>query len=207
MHIGIPLVVLLLMFIHAAVPKARTHPPRVTPSAQPRRRRCWCWRNWRPVLSRADRPRQRGASCCSSTGSTQPTALFDLWPFGAAGRLVGAPARGCSPCCLAAAHGGEGRRVQRDPPSSLDAAAGGARAGETMLEAGLRQEILALPTSAQRRLRQCMCGAARRGRPRHLPARCALPSAARPGRTLMCCAAACRTSTSPVETARARAKL
>lgn len=190
MHIGIPLVVLLLMFIHIQrVPKANTNPPR--PIMLSVALMLLVLALVRPVLS-------QGGAADLSRAVTQVQLdwfylplfpLFDRWPMAAVWALVaGATA-------LLVLMPWLPPRFKRQPQAGFsmtvqpDTQAVTVRSGETLLEAGLRQG-LALPYEC----RNGACGLCRctvhRGQVEHGAFQ---PSALSPaqralGQTLMCCA-------------------
>jgi NAD(P)H-flavin reductase/ferredoxin len=192
MHIGIPLVVLLLMFIHVQrVPKARTNPPRpimlsvlVTLL----------------VLSLAHPVLSQGGAADLSVAVTQVKLdwfyllllpLFDLWPFGRVWGLVGALT--LLLLLLPWLPPKFGLKRQRELHMTVQPSTEvlSLRAGETLLEAGLRQG-LALPYECRNgACGVCLC-TVHHGRVDHgnyQPSALSEAQRAR-GQTLMCCATA-----------------
>lgn len=192
MHIGVPLVVLLLMFIHVQrVPKARTNPPR--PIMASLLLTLVVLSLVQPALS------QGGAANLSvAVGSLQFDwfflalfPLFYLWPMAQVWALVA----GFSGLLAALPwlppsfrRAGKGEFQLTIHPSTEPVRV---RSGETLLEAGLRQG-LALPYECRNGgCGVCMCtvlhGSVDHGA--YQPS--ALPEALRAqGKTLMCCAKA-----------------
>ena len=186
MHIGIPLVVLLLMWVHVQrVPKARTNPPR--PIMASLLVTLLALSLVAPALS------QGGAADMAVAAGTLQfdwfylalLPLFYLWPLGrvwALRRRRHRAARWRCPGCRRAS----ARR--RSASSSVEVHAGRGvrslrlRAGETLLEAGLR-EGLALPYECRNGgCGVCLCTrAAGQRRPRRLPAQRAARRLARAG--------------------------
>jgi CDP-4-dehydro-6-deoxyglucose reductase, E3 len=192
LHIGLPLFLLLLMWVHVQrVPKARTAPPRpimaslgalllalavVQPvasqggaadlaTAVPPLRLDWFYLPLFPLLN--DWPLGRAWTLVA--GGTALLLLVPLWP---AGRRAARGER------LVVVHGRSG------PPHEVHA-----RTGETLLEAGLR-EGLALPYECRNGgCGKCLCTVTH-GSVEHRPyQRSALPDAQRAlGAALMCCA-------------------
>jgi len=192
-HIGLPLIVLLLMWVHVQrVPKARTTPPRPI---------VWSLLATLLVLSLAQPVISQGgaADLGSAVTSVQPDwfylALFPLinaWPMGQVWALaLGGTAllllvpwlppkfrRGARRERLVVVHGAAGAATQLH-----------LREGETLLEGGLRNG-LALPYECRNGgCGKCLCSV-EHGRVEHLPyQRSALPDALRArGKALMCCA-------------------
>ena len=192
MHIGIPLVVLLLMWVHVQrVPKARTNPPQ--PIMTSLLATLLALSLLAPALS------QGGAADMAVAAGTLQfdwfylalMPLFYLWPLGQVWALVVA-----GTALLVALPWLPPRfGLRRRGEFALEVHAGASvkpltvRAGETLLEAGLR-EGLALPYEC----RNGGCGVCRctvlQGSVDHgVYQRSALPDALRAqGRTLMCCA-------------------
>ena len=193
MHIGLPLVVLLLMWVHVQrVPKARTTPPRPI---------LWSLLATMTVLAMAKPVTSQGgaADLASAPASLHLDwfylplfPLIDTWPLGRVWTLVLA---GTAVLSLlpwwppkfrrsgrreqqVVVHGREGGQVQLR-----------LREGETILEAGLR-EGLALPYECRNGgCGVCVCSV-EHGRVEHRPyQRSALPDASKAqGKALMCCA-------------------
>jgi CDP-4-dehydro-6-deoxyglucose reductase len=191
MHIGLPLVVLLLMFVHVQrVPKARTQPPR--PIAAALLLTLLALALLRPVLS------QGGAADLARAVDVLQLdwfllALFPLltaWPPGAAWALVAA---GTALLVALPWLPPRWRRQQGEHRLTIQPASRAivVRDGETLLEAGLRQGV-ALPYEC----RNGACGACRctvlHGEVDHGPCQPgALSDAQRAaGHALMCCATA-----------------
>jgi CDP-4-dehydro-6-deoxyglucose reductase len=145
MHIGVPLVVLLLMFVHVQrVPKARTHPPRAIMFSLAATFLALAL--LRPVLS-------QGGAANLAVASTELNLdwfylalfpLFDLWPLGRVWALVTAGTLLLAllpwlPPKFRRARAGEFQLTLHPSTEPLPM-----RSGETVLEAGLRQG-LALP--------------------------------------------------------------
>jgi CDP-4-dehydro-6-deoxyglucose reductase len=192
MHIGVPLVVLLLMFIHVQrVPKARTNPPR--PIMASLLITLLVLSLVQPALS------QGGAAKLDvAVGALEFDwfylaifPLFYLWPMGqvwalVAGASVLLAALPWLPPSFRRAGKGEFQMTVHPSTQALPL-----RAGETLLEAGLRQG-LALPYECRNGgCGVCMCtvlhGSVDHGA--YQPS--ALPEALRAqGKTLMCCAKA-----------------
>jgi NAD(P)H-flavin reductase/quinol-cytochrome oxidoreductase complex cytochrome b subunit/ferredoxin len=193
MHIGLPLVVLLLMWVHVQrVPKARTTPP--TPIVASLLVTLLVLALAKPALSQGGAA-DLGMAVASLQFDWFYLALFPLltlWPLGqvwalvAAGTLVMAALpwwpprfRGSQP---------------RERHAVVHDAAGGEtqmtlRAGETLLEAGLRQG-LALPFECRNGgCGKCLCSI-EHGRVEHRPyQRSALSDDMKArGKALMCCA-------------------
>ncbi|HJV60671.1 MAG TPA: FAD-binding oxidoreductase [Albitalea sp.] len=193
MHIGLPLVVLLLMWVHVQrVPKARTTPPR--PIVASLLATLLVLSLVRPALSQGG-----AADLGSAVASLQMDwfylALFPLliaWPLGQVWALVGVGTGvlAALPWWPPALH----RRPRRER-HVLVHGAGDARAqfalreGETILEAGLR-EGLALPFECRNGgCGVCLCSV-EQGEVIHRPYQAsALPDALKAqGKALMCCA-------------------
>ena len=145
MHIGVPLVVLLLMFVHVQrVPKARTHPPRAIMLSLGLTLLALAL--LRPVLSQGGAANLAVASTVLNLDWFYLALfpLFDLWPLGrvwtlmAAGTLLLALLPWLPPKFR---RGRSGEFQLTLHPSTEPVAV---RSGETILEAGLRQG-LALP--------------------------------------------------------------
>ncbi len=190
MHIGVPLVVLLLMFVHVQrVPKARTNPPR--PIMLSLAATLLALALLQPVLSQGG-----PADLARAVGQLKLDwfylallPLFDLWPLGRVWMLVVAgtlllAALPWLPPRLRRGRPGEHRMTLH--PSTQPVTV---RGGETLLEAGLRQG-LALPYECRNGgCGVCMCTVLH-GRVEHGPyQQSALPEALRAqGKALMCCA-------------------
>jgi CDP-4-dehydro-6-deoxyglucose reductase, E3 len=195
MHIGIPLVVLLLMFIHVQrVPKARTSPPRAIMLSLGLTLLALALA--RPVLS-------QGGAADLSVAVTELEfdwfllalfPLFDRWPLGQVWTLVAAVtalfiALPWLPPARRRGRSGEFHLTFRGAPPGAPTLA--LRGGETLLEAGLRQGV-PLPYEC----RNGGCGMCRctvlHGTVEHgAYQRSALSDAQRvQGQTLMCCASA-----------------
>ncbi len=191
MHIGLPLLFLLLMWVHVQrVPKARTTPPR--PIVFGLLAMLAALAALRPVVS------QGGAADLGTAVATVRLDWFYLpifplindWPLGRVWALVGA-----GTLALLAVPLWPGRRSQRGERSVVVHGTAGtarevhARAGETLLEAGLR-EGLALPYECRNGgCGQCLC-TIEHGEVEHRPyQRSVLSDAQRAqGQALMCCA-------------------
>jgi CDP-4-dehydro-6-deoxyglucose reductase, E3 len=145
MHIGVPLVVLLLMFVHVQrVPKARTHPPRAIMFSLGLTLLALAL--LRPVLS-------QGGAANLAVATTELNLdwfylalfpLFDLWPPGRVWALVtaGTLLLALLPWLPPKFRRGRAGEFQLTLHPSTEPVA--VRSGETILEAGLRQG-LALP--------------------------------------------------------------
>ena len=190
MHIGLPLVVLLLMFIHVQrVPKARTHPPRAIMLSLGGTLLLLAL--LRPVLSQGG-----AADLASAVPKLQLDwfylplfPLFDLWPFGAVWALVVAGTWLLALLPWLPPQWRRGRAGEFNltlHPSTQPLAV---RSGETLLEAGLRQG-LALPYECRNGgCGVCMCTVLHGTVDHGIYQRSALPDALRAqGKTLMCCA-------------------
>jgi CDP-4-dehydro-6-deoxyglucose reductase, E3 len=192
MHIGLPLLVLLLMWVHVQrVPKARTTPPR--PIVWSLLVTLFSLSLLRPALS------QGGAADLGTAVATlQPDwfylALFPLlvtWPLGQVWALmgVGTALLGALPWLSPRFH-----RRKREHQLVVHSADGAEtqlrpREGETILEAGLR-EGLALPYECRNGgCAACLCNI-EHGTVSHRPyQRSALPDDLKAqGKALMCCA-------------------
>jgi CDP-4-dehydro-6-deoxyglucose reductase len=191
MHIGLPLVVLLLMWVHVQrVPKAATTPPR--PITIGVLATMLLLSLVRPVLS-------QGGAADLATAVAQVRLdwfylpLFPLlvsWPPGQAWALVmgGTAFLVVLPWLR--------RRAEAGAPHQLVVHAGAApptqtmvRAGETLLEAALRAGVAAPYQCRNGGCGVCLCSV-EQGRVKHRPyQRSALPDAAlAQGKALMCCA-------------------
>ena len=192
MHIGIPLVVLLLMWVHVQrVPKARTNPPR--PIMASLLATLLALSLIAPALS------QGGAADMAVAAGTLHfdwfylalMPLFYVWPLGQAWALVG----GGTALLLALPWLPPGLARRRSGEFTLEVHAGvnvrplAVRTGETLLEAGLR-EGLALPYECRNGgCGVCLCTVLQGNVDHGLYQRSALPDALRAqGRALMCCA-------------------
>ena len=209
MHIGVPLVVLLLMFVHVQrVPKARTHPPRAIMLSLGLTLLALAL--LRPVLS-------QGGAANLAVAITELNLdwfylalfpLFDLWPLGrvwalmAAGTLLLALLPWLPPRFR---RGGAGEYQMTLHPATQPVAI---RAGETLLEAGLRQG-LALPYECRNGgCGVCLCTVLHGTVDHGAYQRSALPDALRAqGKALMCCATPLSDVDIEVEHADARAPL
>jgi CDP-4-dehydro-6-deoxyglucose reductase len=193
MHIGLPLVVLLLMWVHVQrVPKARTTPPK--PIVVSLLATLGALSLIRPVLS------QGGAADLGTAATTLQLdwfylplfPLIDRWPLGQVWALaMGGTAllvllpwwppkfhRGTRRERLVVVHGAAGAATQLD-----------LREGETLLEGGLRVG-LALPYECRNGgCGKCLCSI-EHGRVEHRPYQLsALPDELKAqGKALMCCA-------------------
>jgi NAD(P)H-flavin reductase/quinol-cytochrome oxidoreductase complex cytochrome b subunit/ferredoxin len=190
MHIGLPLVVLLLMFIHVQrVPKARTHPPRTIMFSL--LATLLLLALLQPVLS-------QGGAANLAVAVAQVRfdwfyllifPLFDRWPFAQVWALVGA---GTLLLALLPWLPPKFRRGRADEyqltvhPETTPLAM---RSGETILEAGLRQG-LALPYECRNGgCGVCMCTVLHGQVDHGIYQRSVLPDALRAqGKALMCCA-------------------
>ena len=190
MHIGIPLVVLLLMWIHVQrVPKARTSPPR--PLMLSVVLTLMALSLVKPALSQGGAA-SLGVSPVNLQLDWYYLAIFPLlylWPLGQVWALLGAAtavvvALPWLPPNFKRSKAGQFRMTVSDIPQPVTV-----RAGETLLDAGLRQG-LALPYEC----RNGGCGVCRctvlHGSVDHgAYQRSALPDALRAqGDALMCCA-------------------
>ena len=209
MHIGVPLVVLLLMFVHVQrVPKARTHPPRAIMLSLGLTLLALAL--LRPVLS-------QGGAANLAVASTELKLdwfylawfpLFDLWPLGrvwmlvVAGTLLLALLPWLPPGWR---RGRAGESQMTLHPATQPVAV---RSGETLLEAGLRQG-LALPYACRNGgCGMCLCTVLHGTVDHGLYQRTALPDALRAqGKALMCCATPLSDVDIEVERADARAPL
>lgn len=190
MHIGVPLVVLLLMFVHVQrVPKARTNPPRpimVSVAAT-----LLLLALLRPVVSQGG-PADLGTAVTALRLDWFYLPLFpllDRWPHGAVWALVAAgtlllAALPWLPPALRRRRAGELHMTLH--PSTQPV---GVRPGETLLEAGLRQG-LALPYECRNGgCGVCVCTVLHGEVDAGTYQRSALPDARRVrGQVLMCCA-------------------
>jgi CDP-4-dehydro-6-deoxyglucose reductase, E3 len=190
MHIGLPLVVLLLMFIHVQrVPKARTQPPR--PIMLSLAATVLALSLVRPVLS-------QGGAANLAVAVTQLRLdwfflplfpLFDLWPLGRVWTLVAAGT------ALLALLPWLPPKPRRGRPGEYQLSVHPAtqtvpmRSGETVLEAGLRHG-LALPYECRNgACGACMCTVLHGTVDHGAYQRSVLPDALRAqGKALMCCA-------------------
>jgi CDP-4-dehydro-6-deoxyglucose reductase, E3 len=208
MHIGLPLGVLLLMFVHVQrVPKARTSPPRpivvsllVTML----------------VLALVLPVRSQGSVADLSVAVTQLQLdwfylalfpLFDLWPLGRVWTLVAAGTALLAvlpwlPPKFRRDRAGEFRLTLH--PATTPVAM---RSGETILEAGLRQG-LALPYECRNGgCGVCLCTVLHGTVDHGVYQRSALPDSLRAqGKALMCCATPLSDLDIEVETAAAHAR-
>ncbi len=207
MHIGIPLVVLLLMFIHVQrVPKASTNPPR--PIMLSVGVTLLLLSLVHPVLS-------QGGAADLGVAVTRVDLdwfylllfpLFDLWPFGRVWTLVGASTLlllllPWLPPKFKRSRQGELHMTVQPAAEALSL-----RSGETLLEAGLRQG-LTLPYECRNgACGVCLC-TVHRGRVDHgnyQPSALSEAQRAR-GQALMCCATALSDLDIEVEGGTARA--
>jgi NAD(P)H-flavin reductase/quinol-cytochrome oxidoreductase complex cytochrome b subunit len=192
MHIGIPLLVLLLMWVHVQrVPKARTHPPR--PIVISLLLTLLALSLAAPALS------QHGAADMAVAPASLQfdwfflalLPLFYAWPLGQVWAL--ATAITALFALLPWIPPRLGKR--RSEPFTVEVHAGAAvrplkvRTGETLLEAGLR-EGLALPYECRNGgCGVCLCTVLQGSVDHGIYQRSALPDASRAlGKTLMCCA-------------------
>ena len=192
LHIGLPLAVLMLMWVHVQrVPKARTAPPRAI--AIGLTASLLLLSLLRPALSQGG-PADLATAVASVDLDWFYLALLPLmvaWPLGQVWALAGA-----GTALLAVLPWlPRGRREREQEHEVVVHGAAGAearfhvRAGETLLDAGLR-EGLALPYECRNGgCGVCLCTVAQ-GRVTHKPyQRSALPdSALAAGRALLCCA-------------------
>ncbi len=191
MHIGIPLVVLLVMWIHVQrVPKAKTNPPR--PIMVSVTLTLLALSLLRPALS------QGRADFGSAPANLELDwfylivyPLLDAWPLGRVWALVGAATAllvllPWLPPWRARAKAGEFRMTIEGTARPVTV-----RAGETLLEAGLRQG-LTLPYECRNGgCGVCVCTVRRGEVDLGAYQRSALADAARAeGKALMCCATA-----------------
>ncbi len=190
MHIGVPLVVLLLMFIHVQrVPKARTNPPR--PIMLSLLATLLLLALLRPVLS------QGGAANLAVVVAQVRFdwfylllfPLFDRWPFGQVWALVGASTLLLAALPWLPPKSWRGRADEHQLTVHPGTEPVLVRSGETLLEAGLRQG-LALPYECRNGgCGVCMCTVLHGTVDHGIYQRSALPDALRAqGRALMCCA-------------------
>ncbi|MBK7665501.1 MAG: cytochrome b N-terminal domain-containing protein [Sterolibacteriaceae bacterium] len=209
MHIGLPLVVLLLMFIHVQrVPKAKTNPPR--PIMASLLLTLLALSLLRPALS------QGGAADLSVAVAQLEFdwfllglfPLFYLWPLGQVWALVA----GVTALFVAApwlppkfGRGRKGEFHMTLHPSTQPIAL---RSGETLLEAGLRQG-LALPYECRSGgCGVCMCTVLHGSVDPGIYQHSVLPDALRAqGKALMCCATALSDVDIEVETGEAQQRL
>ena len=209
MHIGVPLVVLLLMFIHVQrVPKARTNPSRTIMASL--LLTLLALALVRPALSQGG-----AADLGTAMGSLRfdwfLLALFpliDLWPLGQVWALVAAGTALLAALPWLPPRFGRGRRGEYQltiHPSTKPLLL---RSGETLLEAGLRQG-LALPCECRNgACGVCLCTVLHGSVDHGLYQRSALPDALRAqGKALMCCATALSDLDIEVEPAGAQARL
>jgi NAD(P)H-flavin reductase/ferredoxin len=192
LHIGLPLALLLLMWVHVQrVPKARTVPPK--PIAWGLVAALLLLSLARPVLSQGG-PADLGQAVARVQPDWFYLTLLPLmvaWPLGQVWALAAA-----GTALLVSLPWWPGRRgADRSEHQLVVHGAGDAevqlrvRAGETLLDAGLR-EGLALPYECRNgACGVCVCSIAY-GRVEHRPyQRSALPDAARAqGQALLCCA-------------------
>ena len=191
LHIGLPLAVLLLLWVHVQrVPKARTTPPR--PIVAGLLASLLALSLLRPVLS------QGGAADLGQAVAAVHLDWFYLpllplmvaWPLGQVWLLAGA-----GTALLALLPWWPGRRGPREAHQVVVHGAAGAqarfrvRAGETLLDAGLREGLALRYECRNGACGLCLC-TVEQGRVEHRPyQRTALPDAARArGQALMCCA-------------------
>ncbi|MBK7236224.1 MAG: cytochrome b N-terminal domain-containing protein [Sterolibacteriaceae bacterium] len=209
MHIGLPLVVLLLMFIHVQrVPKAKTNPPR--PIMASLLLTLLALSLLRPALS------QGGAADLSVAVAQLEFdwfllglfPLFYLWPLGQVWALVA----GVTALFVAApwlppkfGRGRKGEFHMTLHPSTQPIAL---RSGETLLEAGLRQG-LTLPYECRNGgCGVCMCTVLHGSVDPGIYQHSVLPDALRAqGKALMCCATALSDVDIEVETGEAQQRL
>ena len=209
MHIGLPLVVLLLMFIHVQrVPKAKTNPPR--PIMASLLLTLLALSLLRPALS------QGGAADLSVAVAQLEFdwfllglfPLFYLWPLGHVWALVA----GVTALFVAApwlppkfGRGRKGEFHMTLHPSTQPIAL---RSGETLLEAGLRQG-LALPYECRNGgCGVCMCTVLHGSVDPGIYQHSVLPDALHAqGKALMCCATALSDVDIEVETGEAQQRL
>ncbi|WP_298828314.1 2Fe-2S iron-sulfur cluster-binding protein [uncultured Piscinibacter sp.] len=190
MHIGVPLGVLLLMFVHVQrVPKARTHPPRAIMLSLAATFLGLAL--LRPVLSQGG-----AANLAVAVTELNPDwfylpifPLFDLWPLGRVWTLVGAGTLllALLPWLPPKFRRGRAGEYQLTLHPSTQAVT--IRSGETLLEAGLRQG-LALPYECRNGgCGVCLCTVLHGTVDHGAYQRSVLPDALRAqGKALMCCA-------------------
>ncbi len=209
MHIGVPLVVLLLMFIHVQrVPKARTNPSR--PIMASLLLTLLVLALARPALS------QGGAADLGvAVGELQLDwfllalfPLFDLWRLGQVWALVAGGTALLAALPWLPPKFGRSRRGEYQLTIHPATRPLPLRSGETLLEAGLRQG-LALPYECRNgACGVCMCTVLRGSVDHGVYQRSALPDALRAqGRALMCCATPLSDLEIEVETADARSRV
>jgi CDP-4-dehydro-6-deoxyglucose reductase, E3 len=192
MHIGIPLVVLLLMWVHVQrVPKARTNPPR--PIMASLLVTLLALSLIAPALS------QGGAADMAVAAGTLQfdwfylalMPLFYLWPLGQVWALVGAGTALLVALPWLPPRFGQRRKSEfrLEVHASASVRPLTVRAGETLLEAGLR-EGLALPYECRNGgCGVCLCTVLQGSVDHGVYQRSALPDASRArGQALMCCA-------------------
>jgi CDP-4-dehydro-6-deoxyglucose reductase, E3 len=190
MHIGIPLVVLLLMFIHVQrVPKAKTNPPRAIMASLALTLLALAL--LRPALS------QGGAADLSVAVAELQfdwfflalLPLLYLWPLGRVWALMAAGTALFAAMPWLPPKFGRGRKGEFALTLHPSTESITLRSGETILEAGLRQG-LALPYECRNGgCGACLCTVLRGSVDPGIYQRSALPDASRArGQALMCCA-------------------
>ncbi len=190
MHIGIPLVLLLVMWVHVQrVPKARTQPPR--PIVASLLVTLTALSLLAPALSQGG-----PADMASAAGALAfdwfylaLLPLMYLWPLGQVWALVGAAT------ALLVVLPWLPPRRGRKGEFALEVHAGASvtplavRSGETLLEAGLREGLALAYECRNGGCGQCQCTVLQGTVDHGLYQRSALPDALRAqGRALMCCA-------------------
>ena len=209
MHIGLPLVVLLLMFIHVQrVPKAKTNPPRLIMASL--LLTLLALSLLRPALS------QGGAADLGVAVAELEFdwfllglfPLFLLWPLGQVWALVASVTALLVALPWLPPKLGRGRKGEFHMsvhPSTQPIAL---RGGETLLEAGLRQG-LALPYECRNGgCGVCMCTVLHGSVDPGIYQRSVLPDALRAqGKALMCCSTALSDIEIEVETGEAQQRL
>ena len=192
MHIGIPLVVLLLMFVHVQrVPKARSNPPR--PIVASLLATLLALSLVEPALS------QGGAANMAVAAGTLRfdwfllalLPLFYLWPLGQVWALVGAS----TALLVALPWLAPGFKRRTKGEFALEVHAGTrvralkVRAGETLLEAGLREGLALRFECRNGGCGVCVCSVMQGSVDHGAYQRSALPDPLRAqGQALMCCA-------------------
>lgn len=190
MHIGVPLVVLLLMFIHVQrVPKARTNPPR--PIMASLLITLLALALVQPALSQGG-----AADLGSAPGLLQLDwflltifPLLDRWPLGQVWALVAAGTALLAvlpwlPPRFGRSRAGEFHLTIHPDPRPL-----ALRSGETLLEAGLRQGRVLPYECRNGGCGRCLCTVLHGSVDHGIYQRSALPDDLRAqGKALMCCA-------------------